>query len=200
MLRSVRYFNSAKLILSFGLVICALACGAYGVLLLPAVKGLKFDPLCLVAVGIIALCFALVAAFTALIGSICASREKKAYRVMCENTVCAVEESEASPETVEAAENTEAPETPEAAEAAEENGEESGENTAPVASEAVVVVDIQTPSGVTTTAKLDEKTLKKIGKVAVPVATACVVAVAIAARTAKENKAKNRKKLYRWLG
>ena len=172
MLRSIRYFNSAKLILGFGLLICALACGAYGVLLLPAVMGLEFDPLCPIIIGAFAAVFVLIALIMALFGAVHKSREKRSYEAMSENVECAVEE-------------------------------EDPEQTAPKEEPSEVSMVIAPHDGEKKeklSLKADKESLKKVGLVAIPVAAACVLAVSLAAKNAKNDKAKNRKKLYRWLG
>ena len=49
-------------------------------------------------------------------------------------------------------------------------------------------------------AKVDSKKLKKIGMIALPVATACVVTVAIASNAKHAKKERRRRKFYEWLG
>ncbi len=48
--------------------------------------------------------------------------------------------------------------------------------------------------------KVDSKKLQKIGMIALPVATACVVTAVIASNAKHAEKERRRRKLYKWLG
>ena len=60
MVKSNRYRGLAKLVLGIGLLLCALACAAYGILLIPAVKGIPFEWEYLALVGFALALFALI--------------------------------------------------------------------------------------------------------------------------------------------
>ena len=61
-------------------------------LLLPAVMGLEFDPLCLIIIGAFAAVFVLIALLMLLLGAVHKSREKRSFEAMSEHVECAVEE------------------------------------------------------------------------------------------------------------
>ncbi len=90
MQKSVRYRSDAKMILGIGLLLCAIACAVYGVLLIPAVKGIKFEWEYLAIIGGAAVLFALISLYLLCLSNACARREEK-LEAMRRNTELAVE-------------------------------------------------------------------------------------------------------------
>ena len=173
MLKSVRYRSDAKLILGVGLVLCALACAAYGILMIPEVKGIDFQWEYLAIIGGAAVLFVLISVYLFCRAAVWARRERKEEELQDSCLELAVEETgETSP--VEGAILIRIPESVDCRERA--------------------------PKKLKLPEKINMETVKKVGKVAVPVAAACAV-VAMASSNAKYRKqAKHRKQLYRWLG
>ena len=171
MLKSVRYRSDAKLILGIGLVLCALGCAVYGILLIPAVKGVKFEWEYLAIAAGMALIFVLISLYMLCLSRVWAKREKKQETLQDENLALAVESNCVGcegavliriPESINC---TDAP-----------------------------VQKIKLPK------KINMEIVKKVGMIAVPVAAACVVAAALASNAKYAKQAKRRKQFYRWLG
>lgn len=175
MLKSVRYRNDAKLILGIGLVLCALGCAAYGVLLIPAVKGIKFQwEYLAIAVGVMVI-FALISLYMLCLSRSWAKREKKREALQAdENLGLAVEDL-----SVEAL---------------------YGENAVMIEAPASVTCTGAVSNGSLPQIKVDTNTVKKVAKVVLPIVGAAIVGAAIASNAKNAKQAKRRKQFYRWLG
>ncbi len=171
MLKSVRYRNDAKIIFGVGLVLCALACVVYGVLMLPAVKGVEFQWEYLAIIGGTAVAFALASLLFCCIGAAYASREKREEEAQEQNLALAVEPLEVVPTPCEKIAETEAPASVDCTE------------NDPLAKNPLLSLDV-----------------KKAAKIAVPAVAACVLISACSKNAKYAKQAKKRKDLYRWLG
>ena len=175
MLKSVRYRNDAKLILGIGLVLCALGCAVYGVLLIPAVKGIKFQWEYLAIAAGVAMIFVLISLYMLCLSSAWAKREKKKEALQAEeNLGLAVENLSAEALYGENAVMIEVPASVDCA-------------RAPIVTEKLDV-------------KLNVATVKKVAKIAVPVVAALALGAALASNANHAKQAKRRKQFYRWLG
>ena len=172
MLKSVRYRSDAKLILGIGLVLCALASCVYGILLVPSVKGIKFEWEYVAIIIGAALIFILLSVFFFCKASACARKERR-EQAMRDNLDCAVEPEPAG-SVLEGAVMIRVPES----------------------------IDCKKRERATLKLpeKVDWVKVKKVGKVVVPVAAVCVAVAAVSSNAKYRKQAKRRKQFFRWLG
>ncbi|MBQ2735221.1 MAG: hypothetical protein IJF33_05250 [Clostridia bacterium] len=173
MLKSVKYRSDAKLILGLGLLLCALACAAYGILMIPEVKGIKFQWEYLAIIGGAALLFVLVSIHLFCRAAAWARKERKEEAVQENNLDLAVESDDESA-LMEGAIMIQVP--------------------ASVDCKAGVSSKVKLPE------KINMETVKKVGMVAVPIVAACAVVAALSSNSKYKKQAKRRKQFYRWLG
>ncbi len=177
MLKSVRYRNDAKLIFGIGLLLCALGCGTYGILLIPAVKGLKFEwEYIAIAVGL-ALVFTLVALYVYFLSCVWEARERKQQKLQDENSDCAVEEHHDGFGQVDSVVMIQIPQSVDCRAVAKTQASKDGQ---PV--------------------KVDMQKVKAIAVVAVPITAACIAVAALSSNAKYAKQAKRRKQFYSWMG
>ncbi len=170
MMKSDRFRSAAKLVLGFGLVLCALACATYGVLMIPAVMGLTFHWEYLALVGFAAVLFMLVSLI--LFGIAKGEAESEALSDTVVETV--------APASVEV------------------TFPEQKKQGAPYAITCVKVDAKSSPKKVTF--QCDKALLKKIGMIAVPTVAVGLIAWSVSNNIQNAKKAKRRRQVYRWLG
>lgn len=173
MLKSVKYRSDAKLVLGIGLLICALACAAYGVLMIPEVKGIEFQWEYLAIIGGAALLFVLVSIYLFCRAAAWARKERKEEELQENHLELAVESEEGSLLA---------------------NGVIKIQVPESVDCKAGATLKGRLPE------KLDMETMKKVGMVAVPIVAACAVVAAVSSNAKYKKQAKRRKQFYRWLG
>jgi len=176
MLKSVRYRSDAKLILGIGLVLCALASCVYGILLIPAVKGIKFEWEYLAIIGGVALVFVLISVYLFCRAAAWARKETQ-EKVMYENPDCAVELIRAGTVVEGSFAGALKVQIPQSINCKER---ERVARKAP--------------------AKINLETVKKVAKVVVPVAVTCIAVAAISTNSQYRKQERRRRQLYRWLG
>lgn len=171
MMKSDRFRSASKLVLGFGLVLCALACAVYGVLMIPAVMGLAFHWEYLALVGFVAVLFLLVSLIL-----FCIAKGEAAEEVLSDPVVEA-----AAPASVEI------------------RFTEPKKQAAPAHAISCIKVDTKTaPKKVTF--QCDKALLKKVGMIAVPTIAVGLIAWSVSSNIENAKKAKRRRQIYRWLG
>ena len=180
MMKSDRFRSSAKLVLGIGLIVCALACAVYGVLMIPVVKGVPFQWEYLALIGFVA---ALVLLVSLILFGI--SKSEEANEAV---------DSEVDVETMAKAsvEVTFTPPTPAAKPLTKAKTEEvqSIDCTALEKTHKLPLKKI----------KCDKELLKKIGMIAIPTAAVGLVVWSVSTNIKNAKKAKRRQQFYRWLG
>lgn len=176
MKKSVRYRSDAKILLGVGLLLGAIGCAIYGILLIPEVKGVSFEWEYLAIAGGTTLAFVMISLFFFWIGGIHARRERVEEELQERYPELALE-PEDQPIVIAQRDTSVTINVPASVDCTEDD---------PLNAQCVLA--------------LDGKTVKKVAKIAVPAIAACTIAVLWSKNAKNAKSAKKRRDFYRWLG
>lgn len=187
MKRSNRFRSAAKLVFGIGLLLCALACAAYGILMIPAIKGIAFQWEYFALIGFVAVIASLVSLI--LLGIAKASEPEGAEDEVIDPAVAKADAREdwMARASVEIAFTT-------------------PRRRGPAKAETVESIDCEERDRERRCGcplkKLpcNKETLKKVGKIALPVAAVGLFAWSFSKNAKYAKAARRRRDFYRWLG